>query len=120
MKYYAKTHTGAPRVGFITRGEVLTKAQEEALGEERLRDMVERGTLGVMNDTEPERKAEKPAEKPAKEPEPEQPEDGGETEEEEEELPELGDADDLISEAKEEPAPEKPAEKTTKSSGRRK
>ena len=127
MKYYAKTHTGAPRAGFITKGEVLTKAQEEALGAERLRDMVERGVLGVMGEAEPEREpktatvdAQKP-ENPASEQV-----DGGRSAEDaeegdtEEELPELGDADDLISEPDEEPAEEQSAKKTTKTSGRRK
>ena len=128
MKYYAKTNTGAPKAGFITRGEVLTKKQEEALGEERLRDMVRRGVLGTLDDEETERKAEEESTSvDAQNPENHAGEqgDGGRRAEDaedetSEELPELGDTDDLISEAKEEPEPKKPAKKTAKTGGRRK
>ena len=113
MKYYAKVNTGAPRIGFIYKGEVLTGKQMETLGEEKLLEMVERGVLGTLGETTPERKldtesvdVQKP-ENPAGEQA-----DGGRSAEDEEELPELDNTDGLISDAEE--APEKPAKKTAK------
>lgn len=47
MQYYARTNTGTPETGLITKGEFLTEKQVAALGEDRLADMVKRGVLGV-------------------------------------------------------------------------
>lgn len=51
MKYYAKTNTATPATGFITVGEVLTEKQAETLGEEKLRELVERGVLGATGES---------------------------------------------------------------------
>lgn len=108
MKYYAKTNTADPRTGFISTGEILTDAQVEALGEEKLQEMVARGVLGVQGGTNKSapKKPEKPAE-PETEPE-DEPEDAEETidAEDEDDLPTL-DAGDVI----EDEAPAKPASK---------
>lgn len=121
MEYYAKTNTGSPETGFITAGEYLTKKQAEALGEEKLRDMVKRGVLGVTGESprRPEPPAEKDAQEPDTEPEaaaedadePEEAEEPEETEEAEDDLPAL-DAGDVI-------ADEPPAKPASKRGGRK-
>ena len=117
MKYCAKTNTADPKTGFITKGEYLTDQQAEALGEEKLRDMVARGILSAEGGSP--RTAEPPAEPAAEEPDaepeaPEEPEaedaeeadDADDAEETEDELPEL-DAGDVI----EDEPPAKPAKR---------
>lgn len=52
MTYYAKTNTADPRTGFISVGEVLTDAQTDALGKDKLNELVERGVLGVSGGAE--------------------------------------------------------------------
>lgn len=97
MKYYAKTNTADPAIGFITVGEYLTDKQAEALGEDKLRDMVRRGVLKSVDNSP--REAEPPAEPDA--PETPEPETEGpdapeaEPEDAEDELPTL-DAGDVI------------------------
>ena len=59
MDYYAKTNTGTPETGFISTGEYLTKEQVAALGEEKLRELVERGVLGATGESQ--RRPEPPA-----------------------------------------------------------
>lgn len=71
MKYYAKTNTADPKTGFITKGEYLTDQQAEALGEEKLRDMVERGVLGAIGESP---RATVPPTEPPIEPKAEEPE----------------------------------------------
>lgn len=46
MLYYAKVNTAHPATGMITVGEYLTKKQAEALGAEKLEELVRRGVLG--------------------------------------------------------------------------
>lgn len=108
MKYYAKTNTATPATGFITTGEYLTKEQEAALGEEKLRELVERGVLGATGESP--RRPEPPAvvnAEPAEDAEAEPEAENDETAEDaEDELPAL-DAGDVI----EDEAPAKPASK---------
>lgn len=52
MLYYAKTNTAHPKVGFITKGEVLTGEQAARLGDELLKRMTENGVLGMMIESE--------------------------------------------------------------------
>ncbi len=148
MKYYAKVYTGNPETGLISPGEMLTDKQVKQLGEEKILELCGRGVLGQMPGKEAEAPAKEPEIAPETEEEPDatpdtepeqdaepdtEPEQGTEPEiegeqgtapnseeepETEEELPELGDGEDLVSEA--EPEPEKPAKKTTKSSKGRK
>lgn len=120
MKYYAKVYTGSPEIGELTPGEFLTDEQAEKYGEEKLRELCRRGVLEAVREAggaqlvpEAPESGEEP-EAPESKEEPEAPESGEETEEE---LPELEDADDLVSE---EPEAQKPAKKTTKTGGRRK
>lgn len=148
MKYYAKVYTGNPETGLISPGEMLTDKQVKQLGEEKILELCGRGVLGQIPGKEAEAPAKEPEIAPETEEEPDatpdtepeqdaepdtEPEQGTEPEiegeqgtapnseeepETEEELPELGDGEDLVSEA--EPEPEKPAKKTTKSSKGRK
>lgn len=134
MQYYAKTYTADPKTGLITPGELLTETQVDALGEDRIADMVERGVLGVTGgkpaQTEAPAKSEKPTEKREKKPakaveeadteagDAEDPadadeDDGTEGEEDGDEMPEI-DAADLIGED------EEPAAQPAKKGGRRK
>lgn len=48
MLYCAKTNTADPRTGFISVGEILSDEQTAALGEEKLRELVERGVLEAL------------------------------------------------------------------------
>ena len=144
MKYYAKVYTGNPATGLIVPGEMLTEKQVEQLGEEKILELCARGVLGYMAEKTPAPKQEAPAPVPEAEQEektekPDCAEDGSEDpadedeqeaepngedapaeSEIEEELPELGDGEDLVSDGEAEPEPEKPAKKTTKSSKGRK
>ena len=111
-KYCAKTNTADPRTGFISMGEILTDAQAEALGEEKLQELVERGVLGVMGGgTETPAPKQPDPEEPEEEPE-DEPEDEADADDEDEEaededdLPTL-DAGDVI----EDEQPAKPAAK---------
>lgn len=119
MKYVAKVNTAGPRTGFISVGEILTDAQAEALGEDKLRDLVKRGVLGTMADQPSEEKhAPENADMETGEPEPAQPETADEESAEaadEEELPELSLTDDLVSDG-----PEEESDNGAKKGGRRK
>lgn len=123
MQYYAKTNTADPRTGMIHISEVLTEAQEEALGEEKLAELVQRGVLGVLGNETQKKQGKATDEEPVPEAEEEPEEDvedesedesEGEAEEEgdddagdsEGEMPEL-DEDDVVEEEK----PTKPARK---------
>lgn len=116
MTYYAKTNTADPRTGFISTGEILTDAQVDALGEEKLTELVERGVLGIQGGTaKPAPKKPAPVDEPDDEPE-DEPEEADEAEEAEEaddedDLPTL-DAGDVIED-------EAPAKPTTKRGGRK-
>ena len=113
MKYYAKTNPATPATGFISMGEYLTKEQVAALGEEKLRELVERGVLGVTGESprSPEPTAVVKAE-PAKDAEAEPEAENAETAEDaEDELPAL-DAEDVIDD-------EPPAPVTKKRGGRK-
>lgn len=50
MQYYAKVNTAGPKTGFISVGEMLTDRQVEALGEEKLAELVAVGVLEEMAD----------------------------------------------------------------------
>jgi len=83
MKYYAKTNTADPRVGFISVGYVLTEEEAGKLGEEKIRELAARGVLAACGE-EKKPQAEAPKQEPAKEPEPEPtPEPEAETESDE-------------------------------------
>ena len=49
MLYFAKVNTADPRIGLITTGEMLTQKQANALGQEKIDELVRRGVLGEMN-----------------------------------------------------------------------
>ena len=42
--------TGNPRTGLIGMGEVLNAKQREALGEEKIRELIQRGVLAVLEE----------------------------------------------------------------------
>ena len=50
MQYFAKVNTAGPKMGFISVGEMLTDRQVEALGEEKLAELVAVGVLEEMAD----------------------------------------------------------------------
>ena len=114
MRYYAKVNTAHPRIGMLTTGEYLTEQQAEALGREKLKDLVERGVLAedAGRPAEPEKAA------GAAQTETEEAKTGLPTEppeeDESEELPTL-DAEEVLAEK-----PEKTAKADAKSGGRRK
>lgn len=125
MKYCAKVFTGNPEIGFLTPGEVLTDEQVARYGDEKIKELCGRGVLTALGKPGAgDRRGETGGQSahvggtdtegtaPEVSPVPPVPA----AEEESDELPELGDGDDLISDAPE----AKPARKTTKSSGRRK
>lgn len=60
--YAALVNTADPRIGLITVGEVLTKEQADALGAEKLQELVARGVLSALGESKP---AAKTTEKPA-------------------------------------------------------
>ena len=115
MKVYARTNTGDPRTGFIGVGEVLTGKQREALGEEKIQELIQRGVLGVIREEAPAEKPEPPTTAPEAPDAPEETQEEEGPEENEEELPELEISADLVGEA--EKAPKSSAKKT---GGRRK
>lgn len=93
MQYYAKTNTADPRTGMIHISEVLTEAQEKALGEEKLAELVQRGVLGVLGGESQKKPGKATNKKPVPETEDEPEEDTedeneDETEDESEEDPE--------------------------------
>lgn len=47
MQYYARANTAHPAIGLISIGEVLTKEQAEALGAEKIAELLERGVLAA-------------------------------------------------------------------------
>ena len=126
MSYYAKVHTGDPAVGLLAPGEILTDEQAEKFGAEKIKELCERGILGALEESGAPSLPSKPqsdeeTSATAKDPDHT---DGGEAETEQltaedpdeadgDELPELGNVGDLISEEKPE-APAKPTKKTTK------
>lgn len=50
MQYYAKTNTASPAIGFISVGMMLTEKQADALGDDLIAELLERGVLGVFED----------------------------------------------------------------------
>ena len=104
MEYYAKVHTASPATGFITMGEILTAKQAEALGDEKIRELIDRGVLGEV-DASPTLRAEEPVTEPV-EKSPEITVEAEGAAEESEELPVLDAGEDIIGTADE--APEKP------------
>ena len=87
--YFAKSNIGIPPYGIVTVGEVLKDHHINALGSERVEEMLKENVIGVQHDTETE-----PATIPMEEhtentnsaKEAEKQEDKGETEEEADEL----------------------------------
>ncbi len=121
MTYFAKTNTADPRTGFISVGEILTDAQADALGEDKLNELVKRGVLGVSGGAEKPKSEQAtppegsnqitPSEK-SEDNEPEdEPEEAAEDEEAEGDLPTL-DAEDVILD-------EAPVKSATKRGGRK-
>lgn len=119
MQYYALVNTASPATGFITVGEVLTEKQAEALGAEKIAELVRERVLAPCDGEKPAEE-ERPDEKenaetaeagPAPAPDDEQDESGGE----DEELPELEITDEIVKDQAEEAPAEKP-----KKGGRRK
>lgn len=112
MTYYTKTNTADPRTGFISVGEILTEAQADALGEDKLNELVERGVLGVSGGTEkPESKQTTPPDNPEEDDPEDDPEEADEGEDSGDDLPTL-DAGDVI-------ADEVPAKSAIKRGGRK-
>ena len=108
MKYYAKVYTGE-----LTPGEYLTDEQVEKYGEEKLRELCRRGALEAVRETQKAEEQRHGVDRPTA-PVPAAPESEEETEEE---LPELGDAEELVSEEPKAPV-KKPARKTNKKRGK--
>lgn len=119
MKYYAKANTASPETGFISTGEMLTDAQAAALGEEKLRELVKRGVLGVTEERAAQ--ADTGPEEPRQEQKPEQeaPDTEADPADEEDDLPELGITEDLVNDDADEAAADEPAG-DAKKGGRRK
>ena len=113
MQYYTKTNTADPRIGFITKGEILSEEQVESLGEEKLTELVLREMLGAIEDKQK-------AKEPHIAPEPHELSNGQKVEESEasddsqepEELPELNVGDVICDEPAE--APKKRGGRKTK------
>jgi len=108
-KYVAKCYIGFTGCYPVSYGETLDESQVEALGEERVMELVKRGELGVIHTPDPGSAAPEapaPEDKPAEEAAAEQPE---EADVDEEEAPDEAILDDLVSDGY---APEKPARKT--------
>ena len=118
MLYYAKVNTASPATGLIRVGEYLTKRQAASLGEEKLRELVAAGVLGADRSTaaEPSAPLSPAPGGNADAPEDETPDEAADAPEDDaDELPELGDADDVVSEdAEEQPAAAKPDKKGAK------
>ena len=119
MKYYAKTNTADPKIGFITTGEYLTDEQAKALGEEKLRELTMRGVLGATGESQtvPEPTEEPEGAEESEEPkdtegteEPKDTEEPEDAEDTEDEMPVL-DAGDVIG--------DDPTGKSTKRGGRK-
>ncbi len=51
--YFAKVNIGIPPYGIVTVGEVLKDHHIEALGSERVAEMLKEKALGVQHDTDP-------------------------------------------------------------------
>ena len=51
--YFAKANIGIPPYGIVTVGEVLKDHHIEALGSERVAEMLKEKVLGVQRDTDP-------------------------------------------------------------------
>lgn len=107
MQYFAKTNTADPRTGFISVGEYLTEKQVEALGMEKIAELVSRGVLAATEDA-PETVSPTPADVAESEPAitPELSEVNDEADDEET-LPELELAEDIVKDQPEAPAPKK-------------
>lgn len=111
MQYYAKVNTSGPATGFIAVGEMLSEKQLEALGEEKVAELVSRGVLGIFGG------GNKAAAEPADTPDTITDEsdhdahdddiDDNEDVDNEEELPDLDFTEDMVEdEPEEQPAPE--------------
>ena len=115
--YFAKAYIGIPG-GMATYGETLTENQLAALGEERIRELVKNGCLGVHDapDPAPAQESILPPEslnedaEDGSQAEPPEEYDGGETDEAAEESLDAAAMDDLIDDQPE-AEPKKPARK---------
>lgn len=109
MQYFAKVNTAGPKTGFISVGEILTEEQVEALGEEKLAELVAAQVLGELPD-DPEPTNATADKQDGDEDVPPVPGDNGDGEDEaddenddEEELPELEIEDELVEDQPEAP-----------------
>lgn len=111
MQYYAKVNTAGPATGFIAVSEMLSEKQVEALGEEKVAELVSRGVLGIFGGGN--KAAAEPAETPddftdeGDRDEHDADTDDSEDVDNEEELPDLDFTEDMVEdEPEEQPAPE--------------
>ena len=106
MKYCARYNTADPKIGFVSVGEVLTDKQAEALGKEKIDELVKDGLLIAVGGT-PEAEPHTPAQEEAGEDEAEEqgqteadPDeldgDGEDEEDEDAEIPVGDDMDDIV------------------------
>lgn len=114
MQYFAKTNTADPRIGFISVGEYLTEKQVEALGAEKVAELVARGVLAASGEKPTD--AVSPDDAAPAEQEIEAPEarDDEETEPDDEELPELAMTEDIVNDQPEAPVAKKGGRRKTK------
>ena len=100
MSYYAKVNTADPLIGFVNVGECLSNEQAEALGEEKIDELVKNGVLGVTRDhayEAPKAQEAEPDADTSTQDEDEAAEDSEEDEDEEDGI-EPGDMDDIVDE----------------------
>ncbi len=97
MQYYARANTAHPAIGLISIGEVLTKEQAEALGAEKIAELLERGVLAACGGNPQAAPSPTPAPEPdgetSAQPEPD---------DDDEELPELEITDEIVNDQPEE------------------
>lgn len=124
MQYYAKVNTADPRTGFISVGEYLTEKQVDALGTEKIAELVECGVLAASGDipeaaspalaNEQGQEETPPANEQEEAPTDHNADEADESDGDEDELPELDMTEDIVNDRPEEPAP------APKKGGRRK
>ena len=107
MKYYALVNTAGPKTGFISVGEMLSDEQVQALGREKIEELVQERVIGCLLEDEEDEAEERPEDGAEDAQLSEGTEDAPMTdgaaeegdEAEDDELPELDCADDVVSDA---------------------
>lgn len=108
MQYYALVNTASPATGFISIGEVLTDKQAEALGDEKIVELVREKVLAPCGAEKPaEEEQTEPAAEETQQPEPDDEEEAADGEDEEE-LPELELTEEIVKDQAEETPAEEP------------